>query len=94
MSTSGSTTVRYTDCGTFEVPNAIRSVSSCMFTPNPVVGQVDGSAFELPTSGFLGSEATWSRAFYPPAAATPMTARHCFRIDRRSPSRGTALAIC
>jgi len=60
---SGSTTVRYTDCGTFEVPGAIRSVSSCMFTPNPVVGQVDGTDFELPTSGFLGSEAVITPPF-------------------------------
>jgi hypothetical protein len=45
---SGSTTVRYTDCGTVELPGAIRSISSCLFTPNPVVGQVDGTDFELP----------------------------------------------
>ncbi len=54
---SGSTTIRNTDCGTFELPDAIRSVASCMSTPNPVVGQVDGTDFELPTSGFLGAEA-------------------------------------
>ena len=60
---SGSTTVRYSDCGTFEVPSAIRNVSSCMFTPNPVVGQVEGTDFELPTSGLLGSTAVVTPPF-------------------------------
>src|SRR3989442_11413356 len=54
---SGSTKVRYTDCGTVELPAVIRSISSCMFTPNPVVGQVDGTDFELPTSGLVASAA-------------------------------------
>ena len=61
--TSGSTTVRYSDCGTFEVPGAIRNVASCMFTPNPVVGQVEGTDFELPTSGLLGSTAVVTPPF-------------------------------
>src|SRR2546426_2983588 len=52
---SGSTTVRYNDCGTFEVPGAIREPSSCVF-PSPLVGQVDGTDFELPASGFFPSD--------------------------------------
>ncbi len=92
---SGSTTVRYTDCGTFEVPDAIRSVSSCMFTPNPVVGQVDGTDFELPTSGFLGSEAmiTPPFPFLSCSAATEILVAHHLSGTVTTDDIGQAVSI-
>jgi hypothetical protein len=92
---SGSTTVRYTDCGTFEVPDAIRSVSSCMFTPNPVVGQVDGTDFELPTSGFLGSEAmiTPPFPFLSCSAATEILVAHHLSGTITTDDIGQAVSI-
>ena len=92
---SGSTTVRYTDCGTFEVPDAIRSVASCMFTPNPVGGQVDGSDFELPTSGFLGSEAmiTPPFPFLSCSAATEILVSHHLGGTITTDDTGQAVSI-
>src|SRR5438552_18921951 len=52
---SGGITASYTGCGTFGVPGAIREPSSCVF-PSPLVGQVDGTDFELPASGFFPSD--------------------------------------
>ena len=52
---SGGIAASYADCGTFEVPGAIREPSSCVF-PSPLVGQVDGTDFELPASGFFPSD--------------------------------------
>jgi len=49
---NGGITASYADCRTFEVPGAIRTPSSCVF-PSPLVGQVDGTDFELPASGFF-----------------------------------------
>ena len=49
---SGGIAASYADCGTFEVPGAIREPSSCVF-PSPLVGQIDGTDFELPASGFF-----------------------------------------
>ncbi len=92
---SGSTTVRYTDCGTVELPGAIRSISSCMFTPNPVVGQVDGTDFELPTFGLVASDAV----IMPPfpflscSAATEILADHHLSGTITAGDAGQAVGI-
>ena len=49
---NGGITASWGDCGTFEVPGAIRKPSSCVY-PSPLVGQVDGTDFELAASGFF-----------------------------------------
>src|SRR5262245_24374351 len=56
-SASGAMVGRYTDCGTFEVPDAIRRVSSCVITPDPIPARVDHSDFALPATGFFHSDA-------------------------------------
>ncbi len=92
---SGSTTVRYTDCGTVELPGVIRSISSCMFTPNPVVGQVDGTDFELPTFGLVASDAV----IMPPfpflscSAATEILAAHHLSGTITTDDAGQAVGI-
>jgi len=92
---SGSTKVRYTDCGTVELPAVIRSISSCMFTPNPVVGQVDGTDFELPTSGLVASAAV----IMPPfpflscGAATDIFAAHHLSGTITTDGAGQAVGI-
>ena len=55
---TGATTGRVTDCGTFEVPMAIRRPLSCVTTPSLLPGQVNGTDFELPASGFYASDST------------------------------------
>jgi hypothetical protein len=54
---TGATTGRITDCGTFEVPMAIRRPLSCVTTPSLLVGQVNGIDFELPATAFYASDA-------------------------------------
>jgi hypothetical protein len=76
-SASGALVSRYTDCGTFEVPGAIRRVSSCVITPNPMPVRVEGSAFTLPASGFFHSDATLAPlSLFTCSAATEIVSTH------------------
>ena len=56
-SASGAITGQFTDPGTFEVPGAIRRVSSGYDVPDPIPGQVSGTDFALPATGFFRSDA-------------------------------------
>jgi hypothetical protein len=76
-SASGAIVGRYADCGTFEVPNAIRRVSSCVITPDPLPVAVSGSTFAVPASGVFHSDARiLPLSLFSCSAATEIVSSH------------------
>ena len=93
-SASGAIVGRYADCGTFEVPDAIRRVSSCVITPDPITARVDHSAFALPATGFFHSDGKMSPlSLFSCSAATEILSSHQLTGTIRTDDTGRAASV-
>jgi hypothetical protein len=93
-SASGAIVGRYSDCGTFEVPDAIRRVSSCAITPDPIKARVDDSGFALPATGLFRSDAKMSPlSLFSCSAATEIVSSHQLTGSINTDGTGRATSV-
>jgi hypothetical protein len=93
-SASGAVTGNMTDCGTFEVPGAIRRPSSCVLTPSVLQGHVTGTDMELPSGGNYMSDATVPAfPFLNCTAATEILSSHHLSGTVQVDDAGNAVGI-